>query len=284
MTQEERKRIGAEYVRINRKLENIWFPKVKAAIKSKISSLINKIQDDGIEAGRRYIEMDLANFKLTDVIEDMYRIVGLKHARLNEMRLRSEVGKSYHVSQEAKGLGSSRTWVKWIQDYLYKFLIEKITFKVNETTRDHLLKVLNEAIENGWGVTETVKHLEDLPFTAFQSARIVRTEINRAANVGVMAQADNFEYELQKVWISVKDNRTRGARADDHADHYHLDGQTVDLNGLFTDSRNGHQLAHPGDPKGEAEDVINCRCNMTTVPKRNELGRLILKEPRLMAA
>lgn len=265
------------YTQTNRNLEKLWFPKVQKAIKSKVSALIAKINEDGVQAGVRYLHIDLGNYKLQAVIEDLYREVGKKYARKAETELRKSIKKGWSLEMEEKRIGFSQVWIDWIQNYLKLYLLEKITFKVNETTREKLLGVLNEGIEKGWGVTEIVSRLNELPFTAHQAARIVRTEINRAANVGVAAQGETFEYELMKEWIAVKDNRTRGVSPEDHSDHFHLDGQVVDFDGKFIDPRNGHELMHPGDPKAKSEDVINCRCNFSTKAKRDQDGNLILK-------
>lgn len=285
MTSDEKKKYASEYVRVNRKLEITWFPRVKKAIDSKVSSLIRKLKEDGIQAAIRYLHLDIQNARLTEVISQMYDSVGLVHAKRTEKMLRNEVGKkSVYVDFEVKRFGQAGAWIQFIQNYLRLFLIEKITFHVNDTTKAKLLAVLNDAIENGWGVDEIVKRLEALPFTAFQSARIVRTEINRASNVGVQAQGETFQYLLMKEWVAVEDDRTRGKDPEDHADHFHMNEQTVDFEEVFKDPRNGHELRHPGDPEAEAEDVINCRCVMITKPKRDKNGRLIRKIPLSQAA
>lgn len=269
---------------MNRKLENKWFPKVKKALDNKVSSLISVLKENGSQEAIRYLQNDLANTDLTDVIGKLYKDVGLVHARRSERRLRKEVrdsrSKSYpvFVEMETKRLGKvDLKWLAFIEQYLRTNLIDKITFSVNTTTRDFLLKIMIAATEAGWSVDQTVRALGDSQFTRVQSARIVRTETNRAANVGVVAQGSNFEYELQKIWISVQDNRTRGVNPEDHADHFHMDGQVVDFDLTFTDSRNGHELRHPGDPKAAAVDVINCRCSFATRAKRDENGRMIPK-------
>lgn len=270
-----------QYALLNHRFENAYRPRIEKAIKAKISSLISHIRHSGLEAGRKYLHTSLANFEMKRVVESLYETVGLRHAKNNERRLRAEVQKSSSFDMEVKRFGLAEAWIRFIQDYLRAFLIEKITFKVNETTRDSLLLVMNEAIEKGWGVDETVKRLENLPLTATQAQRIVRTEVNRAANVGVKAQGETFAYELTKEWISVLDRRTRGNPVEgshDHSDHWDMNGQTVDFYDLFRDSRNGHTMDFPGDPKASAEDVIFCRCNHTTHPKRDERGRLIPKK------
>lgn len=282
MKPEERAQWASEYTRINRKLEKNWFPKVKKALDSKVSSLIAVLKESGHQAAIRYLETDLANPDLTTVVNDLYKNVGLVHARRSEKILRKEArdsrSKSFGRDMEVKRLGKiDLKWVSFIEKYLRTYLIEKITFNVAATTRDALLKIMFLATEMGWGVDETVRAIGESNFTRVQAARIVRTETNRAANVGVVAQGTTFEYELQKVWISVQDNRTRGVNPEDHADHFHLDGQVVDFDSVFTDSRNNHELRHPGDPKAAAEDVINCRCSFATQAKRDENGRMIPK-------
>jgi hypothetical protein len=265
-------KLRKDYERINRKYEVKYFPKVQKAIKSKVSSLISRIESTGIQSGMNYLRTDLTNNKLSLIVNQLYKEVGLRHANESELRLRKIVKKRF---------GLNEAWIKFIEDFLRFFLIEKIMFKASNTTRDHLILVLQEAIEKGWGVRETVDHLEALPFTRSQAARIVRTEVNRAANVGVKAQGETFEYELNKEWISVHDNRTRGANPEDHADHLRMDGQVVDFYGKFRDPKNGHLLEFPGDPEAEAGDTINCRCQTANVPKVDERGRFIPKRSRI---
>lgn len=270
-----------EYIRVNRKYEQKWFPKVKKPLDKKVSSLIRIIEEDGIQAGIRWLNMDIGNPALTKVVMDLYNDVGMRHARAAEIRLRKEIQKGRQFFIQTKLRGVADEWIKFIDDYLRMHLIEKITFRVNETLRNRLLSVLNESIEKGWGVTETVKQLDNTGLTKYQAARIVRTEVNRAANAGIKAQGESFEYELMKEWISVQDRRTRGVDPKDHADHLRMNGQKVDFYQDFSDPRSGASLTIPGDPKAPAGDTINCRCNHTTIPKRDKDGMLIPKQSRI---
>jgi len=133
-------------------------------------------------------------------------------------------------------------------------------------------------------VDDIIRILEDWPFARFQAARIVRTEINRAANVGAMAGGSSFQFEQQKEWIAAKDSRTRGNPMNgqkDHANHWALDGSIVDDTVVFVDSRNGDQLQFPGDPSASAASTINCRCTVALTAKRDENGKLIPKRSRV---
>lgn len=87
--------------------------------------------------------------------------------------------------------------------------------------------------------------------------RISRTETNNIINAGDL-QAARMEtaatgQELQKVWISTMDPRTRDT-------HFAADGQRVPLDGKFTIG--GHAADHPSDSNLPAHESINCRCSM----------------------
>lgn len=268
---------------INRKYEQKHFPKVYRALKSKASSLSKIIKEGGLQAGVSSI--DITNNELTKAISGLYLEVGLRHATMDERRLRAENRKSISLRMERKGFGFNDVWSNFIKNYLTNFLLEKITYFVNATTRSALLAVLQEAIDNGWGIDETVKRLEGLPFLRYQAARIVRTEVNRASNVGHLAQGYTYEWELTKEWVAAKDKRTRGnpiEGQDDHADHWRLDGVKVDYNEKFRDPRNGDLLEAPGDPKASAASTVNCRCRIVTRAKRNENGDLIPKRNKVI--
>src|SRR5690606_15512334 len=122
-----------------------------------------------------------------------------------------------------KGFGFNYAWTQFIINYLEKFLLEKITYEVARSTRDALLKILAASTAAGWSIDQTIDRLQDWPFERYQAARIVRTEVNRAANVGNKAQAETSEYQQVKEWMSATDNRVRGNPVNgkkDHADHW----------------------------------------------------------------
>jgi len=258
-----------KYERINRKFESLFFPRIKKPIQAKIDGLIKVLESNG--SGRAYIETQLINPELANEVRRIYQVVGVRHANEMTRGLRRE------PKVEKKGFGFSEEWVKFIQEYLGVHFLERITFSVTSTLRDHLLLIMNRSIAEGWGVDKTVRALRNDTFSDFQAARIVRTEVNTAANVGVIASGSTYDYEMQKEWVSVHDNRTRGVDPKDHANHVALDKTTIDFDDVFIDSRNGDRLRHPGDPLASAGSIINCRCNLTLKPKRDSTGRLIPK-------
>lgn len=262
----------ATYTQVNRKLEEKFFPVVRRAIHAKVKTVQTKLREGGISAATNYLNTDLMNPKMAEIITTLYVIVGRKHAQLNYIRLRHD--------RQQKGFGFNREWANFILTYLKRHLLDKITIEINNTTRNALLSTLTIMINEGLGVDGMIERLDDWKYEQFQAARIVRTEVNRAANTGAKAQAETDEFQQVKEWIAIHDNRTRGnpiTGRKDHANHWSLDGITIDEGDVFVDSRNGDTLDFPGDPKASAASTINCRCNVAYTYKRDANGNLIPK-------
>lgn len=261
-----------QYTSVNRKLEEKFFPVVKKAIHAKVAHFQAKLKEGGVDAARNYLHTDPLNPKMTEVIIQLYTIVGKKHAQLNYSRLSHE--------QQQKGFGFNLDWVNFVLHYLKRHLLDKVTLEINNTTRHALLTTLAVMINEGLSVDGMVDRLDNWSYEQFQAARIVRTEVNRAANTGAKAQAETDKFQQVKEWIAIHDNRTRGnpvTGRKDHANHWALDRVTVDENDVFTDPRSGDTLDFPGDPKASAASTINCRCSVAYTYKRDSQGNLIPK-------
>lgn len=269
-----------EITTLQRRYEAKYFPKVKKAIQAEVDHVAGLVQHQGIQSAIRYVSEHLHSKEITGVIIELYKEVGGRFARKTWIGLQSQrrnARKSVSQEIEIKGFGFNAEWVQWIVDFLKMYLIEKITFAVASTTQDALMFVLSKSINEGWGVDKTVEALSELPLSATQAARIVRTEITRAANAGVYSAGQTFDFEQTKEWMAAHDMRTRGQHPNDHASHIGLDGVTIDYEDYFIDPRNGDKLLFPGDPNGSAASVINCRCNIALVAKLDKDGRLIPK-------
>lgn len=90
---------------------------------------------------------------------------------------------------------------------------------------------------------------------------VARTETIGAVNAGVYRGAvleaqERGDLAPAKVWISTEDKRTRPT-------HVAADKQRTLLESPFRVG--GAPLLFPGDPRGPAAEVINCRCSMLPV-------------------
>lgn len=266
MNRTQRQQIATVNMRKIKAFEDKYMPKVEKALHETVSSLITVLKESGYQAGIGYLNKTHVNHPLPAVINDLYKEVGL-----------------FFYKQTIKRF-EKKSVISEILAYLSAHFLDKITFKVQQTLSSLLLNVLNKNIENGLGIDETVRMLDESGLTKMQAARIVRTEINRAVNTAAEKAGNDSDFEMVKEWIAIKDARTRGNPvhgAKDTADHWHMDGMVVDVNQSFYDSRSNTFLKHPGDPEAGPQDTINCRCQLGVYAKRDANGRMIPKKSKV---
>jgi len=142
--------------------------------------------------------------------------------------------------------------VKWIDKKLFKFSDD-----VNRATKESLRKQLKTAIDEGEGIKEVEKRIENVFDIArgSRTEKIARTEMVSASNNGTMSAYKQSGVVEKKSWISSRDGDVR--------DSHRMDSE--DPVGLDEPFSNG--LMFPGDPSGGLEEVINCRCTFKGVVK-----------------
>jgi HK97 family phage portal protein len=140
-----------------------------------------------------------------------------------------------------------------VTDRVRKFIKERaaaMAKQVNATTIDKLSNTLAEGIGNGEGIndlTDRVGAVYD-EFSTYRSEMIARTEATAANNAGFVESYDQSGVANAKEWIATNDSRTRDT-------HAAADGEVVGLDDIFSIG-----LSYPGDPSGDPDETINCRC------------------------
>jgi hypothetical protein len=230
------------------------------------NALRNSEQD-----ARRYVNNLLFSDGISGAMTALIREVGVRYARQNYDSLRKE--KQFNTSEE---------WIQLIMEYLGTNFYNNGVLQIVKTSRTMMLDILELGNREGWGYSDYAQYIsENVPgLNRNRADMIARTEVGRAIHAGTFVGADKSPFQKQKIWVAAKDNRTRGnpfKGQKDKADHWHLDGQTVDFNDKFVDSRSGTELDHPHDPQAKAVDIIRCRCTFAITNKRDANGRLIRK-------
>lgn len=112
---------------------------------------------------------------------------------------------------------------------------------------------IQQGINEGEGVGEIAARVKNVTGVSDGRAMtIARTEVHAAHEAGSYDQALYVDPNGTKTWLSTEDAKTRPT-------HVAADGQTVPINQTF--DVGGSALRYPGDPLGEAGEVINCRCS-----------------------
>lgn len=147
---------------------------------------------------------------------------------------------------------------------------------VKSTMVKYLQEVMSFGIAQGKDIREIAKDLEKLinrrNFYRWQALRIARTETTAAANYAATQSAKVSGVLIEKVWISSHDARTRRPPHSKY-NHYNMNNVRVAENEKF--NVNGDMVLYPGDPKGAEGNVINCRCSVAQVVKRDSNGNII---------
>ena len=126
---------------------------------------------------------------------------------------------------------------------------------------------IEDGLRNAEGIPDITQRI-NIVLTATGSERwpnrartVARTETIGAVNAGVYRAAvldaqDRGDVAPAKVWLSTVDDRTRPT-------HTEADRQRTLLQSPFVVG--GASLLFPGDPRGPAQEVVNCRCSMLPV-------------------
>lgn len=170
-----------------------------------------------------------------------------------------------------------------------RFLLETGGTRIismNKTLSNYLIKFLSLYLDNNEdatftkSVTALLKHFEDKDFYRYQIERIVRTETTAAAQRAALEAMDDPDIYIDKVWLSIDDDRTRDGDKNEIFNHFDMDGIIKKPDELFEIQKYGggsEGLLYPGDPKGSAGNIINCRCGLGRVPRLDANGRPVMK-------
>lgn len=127
-----------------------------------------------------------------------------------------------------------------------------------------LARVINEGLNAGLSNAEIAKNINSTftQVSRFRSETIARTESHTAAQFSSNQSVAIAAPEATKIWTTAGDERVRSFSEGDKYSHRAIDGQEKLMNQPFeVPGRNGTELLDfPGDPKGSAANIINCRC------------------------
>lgn len=241
------------------------------ALHKQIQPVVAILRSKGIEAAQNSLDTVEINSHLASPIRDIYSTVGLYFANKTIHDLRQS---------EKKGFGFNEEFIREILQFFARYLLNEAILPISETTKNQILQVMNEGINNGWGAEQIASALESPELLLWRARLIVRTEANKAMNYGQRLGESKSEWESTKTWIAANDHRTRHS-------HHLVDGTELDFNERFmvpvykgTKPRiqiGVDLMTGPGDVHAHAANICNCRCTLAFKAKRDENGRLIRK-------
>ena len=155
-------------------------------------------------------------------------------------------------------------WIEVVEEYINLYGAENVT-NISRTTQAILIRSIRKLTEEGASLNDIKRYIKN-DFPSFQKGRaalIARTETHNASMFGQFKAAESLEInDLEKEWITINDNRSR-------SHHKNVNGQRQKMDDDFIVPYKGaeYRMKHPGDTRGGAANVINCRCGIIFVTK-----------------
>ena len=252
-----------EHLRKQAAYEMEWRRRIFVALRRQKAPLINYAKGNllfmaYVDAG---LLPSLLNQYITDdaivsVMERMYRSIVPEEA---------EIAYRGYLNQKSGRMGFSHAWIDSLDEWLKSFLYDLIS-NMTEYTKRIIINQINEGVANGDSYDRIIERITATGIDKVRAANIARTEANRAMGWAKWDAAGKLPYPVELRWIAARDKRTRGADADDKADHFHLNGMRTKFGTPFVDPRTGANMNFPGDVSmgAGAGDVCNCRCTVAT--------------------
>jgi len=284
MNSKKRRQIAKNYDALLSWWSIAYTNKLYKAFRSQINDCITVLQERGVRAAINSVNAVIVNEEVSNVVSDLFRKFAMSYATAvynNLMKLAAVKVKK--TRKDSGAFGFSEAWNQSITEYLNQYLLTRAVLPYTDGTKQQILKVLLEGQAQGWGIDRIIQELQssgEQEISLFRARRAVRTELTIAANHADNMVQDSVPFEVEKVWISAHDGRTRDS-------HLKMDGVQVDGDASFHVPRMRGKLQigvdlmnGPGDPAGSPENVINCRCTRGLEPKRDKNGRLIPKQQK----
>lgn len=164
----------------------------------------------------------------------------------------------FPIMQEILIDGGQSSYDKFkLENNIRVWLDEKVGIfakQINDTTFKELESQFEESIANAESRDKLVKRIEDTykNIDKSRAVMIARTEVQGAMQKGTFEGYKQSGVGI-KIWVAVLDDDTRDA-------HANLDGVELPINQPF--DVGGKAMMFPGDQRGGAENVINCRCSI----------------------
>lgn len=236
------------------------------------------------EVVQKFIDAGLPSAQINDYIQ----LAGVLTPIINNLYYQCAYGYGYSVYKQynnVKRFSPAEDIARYVINQLRLSLMNNVN-GIEASIKDAILKAIQDGFDNGWSYEKTAQKVNSI-VDIVRSRRIVRTESVKASNMSAIEGARRTGVLMDKRWISARDNRVRGNPAglypNSQFDHWDMQGQVVPMDRPFYLSGTD-ELQYPGDPNGSPGDIINCRCTIGFIPKRDENGRVIRAPQSLLAA
>ena len=238
--------------------KNIYWRKGIKALTACHASIIERVMDVDPRDLKPRISGLLNRGPVEGYVKEMWIKTGGYFAASTMKRIRGK-GADVDLSYKDDALDEM---IDYWEDYFRHYTNERSMFVVGSIMDTQTVIVNNlidqvvaEALDEGLSIYQIQKRLRDeltegmTMVNKFQAERIARTEVNSASNKGSFDSASQTGLVKSKEWST---SGLQGVR-DSHLLYESMG--PVDMTYMYAPG-----LQFPLDPRGSAEEIINCRC------------------------
>jgi len=167
-------------------------------------------------------------------------------------------------AEEALVFGRSINFEELVEEYFNNR--DLVLSGISRNLANRIDKIIQQGRADDLTLDQIARNVNRIlgPSIRARANLIARTETHNAASFAnhryYSDVADELEIKMKKRWIAISDARTRSFHAD-------ASGQVRDMDDDF--DVGGAKMSYPGDPRGGARNVINCRCVVSYVDERD---------------
>ena len=254
MNAKQRNEYWKKVERLRVSLDNKYSSLIAKEIRKDLDKFSRDVNKFGSSAALSLMGAYAWNEEMIKIMEKLYKesAVTFGNASFRAVRVMSQ--------KAANPFGLNDEWIVEMVRFLSLYGFTLVA-QMTQTTKAKLQDIVTKAIAE------------------MRAKRIARTEVMRSSNYATMKGAEKHNFEVDKVWVSRKDFRTRRIPRNSY-DHIDLDGKQVAYTEPFISlGKKGDTVTaqFPGDPTTPAGFTINCRCTIAFIPRRDQFGNLILK-------
>lgn len=222
--------------------------------------------------------MDAASL-ITHGVKDVNHVVNVQAPRLRRIlrahyrRVAFTAGRQAIIAFEDFTKGMNESFWNEINKFIALNTGRKIK-QMQDTTKKMIALTIDLGVRSGETNREIATRIRKTGAidSRFRALRIARTETLGIYNSATDASIRETGIKFNRIWSTTLDLRTRRRKKKSVFDHWVVDGQKRKQNEDFDVS--GEALSYPGDPKGSAGNIINCRCVLMYLRDRsNEIRR-----------
>ena len=240
---------------------NVAEKKQISIVKRYYKSEYNKGIDSFISEGQTNFQLLFDSKDLLKIYRDLYSDIGMRFAKWYANNYQKYLTKNLDPTQ-------LDIWQNSFASFGSAVGAQRVTL-VSGTAKNNLIRITQQLMSDPefmtLGAVERGRILKNQfnTYSQYQSERLVRTEATNAANFATMESSKTIfpGAQMMKEWIASFDDRTRSTHSEAGA------SDPIPYNEPFMVG--GSLMMYPGDPSGDAAEVINCRCSVAPFPKQD---------------